>query len=153
MSSFVVSMLKAAAVSVGGVVVGGLAVVLVREPFSFDVVPKILQIWTHGQKVELFLPDAKGGVELVGSYSIYPFNLGKGADFVGRLVIRADDGKDTDKQSYLSGFQRNDIMAFNYWPVISGNNGGGNFIGKRHGDAYLGSLEQAPINPYHIRMP
>jgi hypothetical protein len=55
-------------------------------------------------------------------------------------VIRSDDGKDTDQQSYLSGFRRDDTMAFNYWPVVTEHKGGGDFIGKRRGDAYLGSV-------------
>ena len=29
-------------------------------------------------------------------------------------------------------------MAFNYWPVVTEHTGGGDFIGKRQGDAYLG---------------
>jgi hypothetical protein len=136
------SMIKSAAGAIASFVVGGLAVVLVREPFSYDVLPNILQTWFHGQKMELFVPDGNGDVKLDSTYSIYAARLGTGESFGGRLVVRSEDGKDTDRQSHLSGLKRNDIMVFNYSPVITDHIGGGNFVGRRDRDrdAYVGNV-------------
>jgi hypothetical protein len=127
-----------------GLVAGGLVVAFLHDPILYSLVPGLMAWWNKGEVLEVYRDsDPRPFTEAEGRYSIYivPFSL-TGEEINGRMVVRENGHDNTDRQSFITGIKRHDMIAITYRPVHGERTGGGVSIGFWNPDisGYVGSL-------------